>query len=94
VTNPSVITPLETRAIVLAKPSRNVRVAVFVAIVYIGRAMVLIILAGSHHAVLKTAPLRIIEFRWWGVPSASFAVSWRRWSRLRRVLRENCTAGT
>jgi hypothetical protein len=60
-TNTGIVAAFKALAVIVAKVLGNIRVTVFIAIVYVRLAMVLVILACSYHAVLKPTPLRVVE---------------------------------
>ena len=60
-TNAGIVAALKALAVIVTNVLGNIRVTVFIAIVYVRLAMVLVILACSYHAVLKPTPLRVVE---------------------------------
>jgi hypothetical protein len=93
VTNTGIVTTLKTCAIVRAKPFGDVGVAKLIAVVHVGRTMVLVIFACPNYSILKSASLRVVELRRRGVPPTAVAVArWRRplW---RRILAVDCSRG-
>jgi hypothetical protein len=64
----------EAFAVVLAQGAFDVRVAVLVAVIHVGTAMVVIVLAGTLDAVVEAAPGSVLELGRRSVPSAAGAV--------------------
>ena len=60
-TNTGIVAALKALAVVVTKVLGNIRVTVFIAVVYVRLAMILVILARSYHAVLKPTLLRVVE---------------------------------
>ena len=62
-TNTGIVAVLEAHAIIVAKLTGHIRVAIFIAVIYIRRTMVLVVLASPFDAIMKTTPLSVGELR-------------------------------
>jgi hypothetical protein len=60
-TNTGIVAALKALAVVVTKVLGNIRVTVFIAVVYVRLAMILVILTRSYHAVLKPTLLGVVE---------------------------------
>jgi hypothetical protein len=94
VTDAVVVAALKAFPVIVTKPFRNIRVAIFIAVIDVRCAVVFVILPSPHHAILKAAPLSVVELRWRVIPFAAMlpVARWR--ALLRGVLGAHCSRRT
>src|SRR6202008_925679 len=84
-TDAVVVAPPKAFPVVVTKLSRNIRVAILIAVIDFRCAVVFVVLAGSHHTILVGAPLSVVELGWRVNPGAAM-LPVARWRFLLRVI--------
>jgi hypothetical protein len=93
VPNSCVITAFKAHAVISTEIFRHIRVAVLITVIYVWLTMVLIVLAGTLHAIVKTTTRNLAVFRRRRIPAAR-GVCLRRRARWRRILSRDCPTRT
>ena len=65
--------------------ARNMRLAILIAVVHVGRTVVIAVFAGALDTIMKALTLELTELRRWRIPSArALLIAGRRWPGLLR----------